>query len=85
MLTIIKLPGYRSAVFFLITPAHGHTGILEPEGLHYVYVLYYMDVCFSLQTLKQDLAFSHKENSNLKSQNKKAEAELAVLTEVVHR
>lgn len=40
---------------------------------------------FSLQTLKQDLAFGHKENSNLKSQNKKMEAELAVLIEAVHR
>lgn len=72
-------------VVFLITPAYGHTGVLEPEGLRYVCVLYYMDVCFSLQTLKQDLALGHKENSNLKSQNKKAEAELAVLNEAVHR
>lgn len=44
-----------------------------------------MDVCFSLQTLKQDLAFDQKENLNLKSQNKKVEAELKVLTEAVRR
>lgn len=53
--------------------------------LQYVCVLYYMDVCFSLQTLKQDLAVGEKENWNLKSQNKKVEAELKVLTEAVRR
>lgn len=44
-----------------------------------------MDVCFSSQTLKQDLVQAHKENSQLKSQNQKAEAELKTLTEAVHR
>lgn len=48
-------------------------------------VLYYMDVCFSSQTLKQDLSLSHKQNSELKSQNQRVEAELKVLTEGVHR
>ncbi|TWW74881.1 coiled-coil alpha-helical rod protein 1 [Takifugu flavidus] len=37
------------------------------------------------ETLKQDLAFGQKENLNLKSQNKKVEAELKVLTEAVRR
>ncbi|XP_051257324.1 coiled-coil alpha-helical rod protein 1 isoform X1 [Dicentrarchus labrax] len=37
------------------------------------------------ETLKQDLVQAHKENSQLKSQNQKAEAECKTLTEAVHR
>ncbi|XP_040006815.1 coiled-coil alpha-helical rod protein 1 isoform X2 [Xiphias gladius] len=37
------------------------------------------------ETSKQDLAQSHKENSQLKSQSQKSEAELKILTEAVHR
>ncbi|XP_044079620.1 coiled-coil alpha-helical rod protein 1 [Siniperca chuatsi] len=37
------------------------------------------------ETLKQDLVQAQKENSLLKSQNQKAEAELKALTEAVHR
>ncbi|XP_041808504.1 coiled-coil alpha-helical rod protein 1 [Chelmon rostratus] len=37
------------------------------------------------ETLKQDLVQAHKENSQLKSQNQKAEVELKSLTEAVHR
>nr|XP_046266739.1 coiled-coil alpha-helical rod protein 1 [Scatophagus argus] len=37
------------------------------------------------ETLKQDLVQAHKENSQLKSQNQKAEAQLKTLTEAVHR
>ncbi|KAM8742283.1 coiled-coil alpha-helical rod protein 1 isoform 2-T3 [Acanthopagrus schlegelii] len=37
------------------------------------------------ETLKQDLVQVHKENSQLKSQNQKAETELKTITEAVHR
>ncbi|KAK1883202.1 Coiled-coil alpha-helical rod protein 1 [Dissostichus eleginoides] len=37
------------------------------------------------ETLKQDLAKEQKENSHLKSQSQKKEAELKILTEAVHR
>lgn len=48
-------------------------------------VVYYVDVWFSSQTLKQELAQAHKENLQLKSKSQKAEAELKILTETVHR
>lgn len=48
-------------------------------------VVYYMDVWFSSQTLKQELDQAHKENFQLKSKNQKAEAELKLLTETVRR
>lgn len=40
---------------------------------------------FFPQTLKQDMAQEQKENSQLKSQSQKEEAELKILTEAVHR
>lgn len=83
-LTIIKLPGYRSLVIFN-NASVGRQASLSLRGCSVFVYFYYMDVWFSLQTLKHDLAFGQKENSKLKSQNKKAEAELAALTEVVHR
>lgn len=48
-------------------------------------MFYYMDVCFSSQTLEQDLVQARKENSQLKSLTEKAEAELSTLTEAVQR
>lgn len=47
--------------------------------------LYDVNVCFSLQTLKQDVFQAHKENSKLKLQKQKVEAELQTASKAVHK
>lgn len=45
MLTILKLCQVTVAVLFLITPAHGHTGVLESEGCSmFVYIIIWLFV-----------------------------------------
>lgn len=84
MLTIIKLCKAIVTVKSLITAVR-NADILNTEHHGRFHVLYYMNVCFSLQTLKQDVVQVHKEKSQLKSQNQKAETKLQTLSEGVHR
>lgn len=84
MLTVLKLDQGTVAVVILI-PAVGPADFLKTYHHSRFVYFYYMDVCFSSQTLKQDLVQAQKENSQLKSQNEKLETELKTLAEAMHR
>lgn len=59
---------------------------VDNTGLHCRFIyLHDVNVCFSLQTLKQDVFQAHRENSQLKLQKQKVEAELQTVSEAVHK
>lgn len=59
---------------------------VDNTGHHCRFIyLYDVNVCFSLQTLKQDVFQAHRENSQLKLQKQKVEAELEAVSQAVHK
>lgn len=47
--------------------------------------LYDVNVCFSSQKVKLDVLQAHRENSQLKLQKQKVEAELQAVSQAVHK